>query len=161
MNSSLCPCNCSSEAAVILQNSSEAGSVKPPSYAIATSAFDVSVKEVFILTLFFVLLLYAIVSFLTQWNKNYREINHLPYYEIYIEESPQLTGWIQFQLEVLVCSPHSHHGHSLNCHSFGQKIFLQQSPREKRNTTDRQIQNDEFSKVDLSVKRNGVQLELE
>ena len=92
MNSSLCPCNCSSEAAVTLQNSSEAGSVKPPSYAIATSAFDVSVKEVFILTMFFVLLLYAIVSFLTQWNKNYREINHLPYYEIYIEESPQLTG---------------------------------------------------------------------
>ena len=92
MNSSLCPCNCSSEAVVKLQNSSEHDKTRLPPFAIATSAFDVSVKEVFILTLFFVLLLYAIVSFLTQWNKNYREINHLPYYEIYIEESPQLAG---------------------------------------------------------------------
>ena len=95
MNSSVCPCNCSSEVGVKSQNSSEhdeAGGVQPPPFTIATSAFDVSVKEVFILTMFFVLLLYAIVSFLTQWNKNYREINHLPYYEIYIEESPQMTG---------------------------------------------------------------------
>ena len=64
----------------------------PPPLVIPTSVFEVSVKELFILSLFFILLMYAIISFLTQWNKNYREINHLPYYEIYIEETPPHSG---------------------------------------------------------------------
>ena len=63
-----------------------------PPFKITTSDFDISGKEIFILTLFFILLLYSILSFLAQWSKNYREINHLPYYEIYIEETPQLSG---------------------------------------------------------------------
>ena len=62
----------------------------------ATDAPDNSIqvrpKEVFILVLFFLLLLYSVISFLSQWNKNYREINHLPYYEIYIEKNSELQG---------------------------------------------------------------------
>ena len=62
----------------------------------ATDAPDKSIqvrpKEVFILVLFFLLLLYSVISFLSQWNKNYREINHLPYYEIYIEKNSELQG---------------------------------------------------------------------
>ena len=40
----------------------------------------VSGKEAFILILFFLLLLYSVVTFLKSWNKNYRDINHLPFY---------------------------------------------------------------------------------
>ena len=56
------------------------------------ATIQVRPKEVFILVLFFLLLLYSVISFLSQWNKNYREINHLPYYEIYIEKNPELQG---------------------------------------------------------------------
>ena len=41
---------------------------------------QVSGKEAFILFLFFLLLLYSVVTFLKSWNKNYRDINHLPFY---------------------------------------------------------------------------------
>ena len=58
----------------------------------ADPSIQVRPKEVFILILFFLLLLYSVISFLSQWNKNYREINHLPYYEIYIEKNPELQG---------------------------------------------------------------------
>ena len=57
-----------------------------------TDSIQVRPKEVFILVLFFLLLLYSVISFLSQWNKNYREINHLPYYEIYIEKNSELQG---------------------------------------------------------------------
>ena len=40
----------------------------------------VSGKEAFILFLFFLLLLYSVITFLKSWNKNYRDINHLPFY---------------------------------------------------------------------------------
>ena len=60
----------------------------------ADSSIQVRPKEVFILVLFFLLLLYSVISFLSQWNKNYREINHLPYYEIYIEKNSELQGMI-------------------------------------------------------------------
>merc|ERR1719361_944718 len=56
------------------------------------ASIQVRPKEVFILVLFFLLLLYSVISFLSQWNKNYREINHLPYYEIYIEKNSELQG---------------------------------------------------------------------
>ena len=58
----------------------------------ADPSIQVRPKEVFILILFFLLLLYSVISFLSQWNKNYREINHLPYYEIYIEKNSELQG---------------------------------------------------------------------
>ena len=45
---------------------------------ITTSVFQVSVKEIFILILFTLLLLYAVASFLKNWNKNYRDVNYLP-----------------------------------------------------------------------------------
>ena len=45
----------------------------------ATSSI-VSFKEMFIMFLFCVLLLYSIISFFNNWSKNYRGINHLPYY---------------------------------------------------------------------------------
>ena len=47
---------------------------------IPTSNFSVSFKEIFILFLFLLLLLYSIVTFLHNWSKNYRGINHVPYY---------------------------------------------------------------------------------
>ena len=81
-------CKCECEAATA---DDDTMSQEPP-LVIPTSVFEVSVKELFILSLFFILLLYAVISFLTQWNKNYREINHIPFYEIYIEETPPLTG---------------------------------------------------------------------
>ena len=56
------------------------------------ATIQVRPKEVFILVLFFLLLLYSVISFQSQWNKNYREINHLPYYEIYIEKNQELQG---------------------------------------------------------------------
>ena len=68
------------------------GELPLPQIVIPVSTFEVSVKEMFILSLFFVLLLYAIISFLSQWNKNYRGISHLPYYEIYVEETPPPSG---------------------------------------------------------------------
>merc|ERR1712013_679735 len=45
-----------------------------------TSELSVSFKEIFILFLFFLLLLFSIVSFLDNWSKNYRGINHVPFY---------------------------------------------------------------------------------
>jgi hypothetical protein len=47
-------------------------------FIITTSALQVSVKEIFILILFLLLLLYAVASFLKNWNKNYRDINYFP-----------------------------------------------------------------------------------
>ena len=89
MNCSVCLCGNST---VATSNEDSMDENKLPPFNIVTSTFDVSAKELFILTLFFILLLYSVLTFLAQWNKNYREINHLPYYEIYIEETPQLSG---------------------------------------------------------------------
>ena len=82
-------CKCECEAA---HDDGDTMELPPPPLVIPTSSLEVSVKELFILSLFFILLMYAIISFLTQWNKNYREINHLPYYEIYQEETPPHSG---------------------------------------------------------------------
>ena len=53
---------------------------------IGTSDFSVSFKEIFILSLFFLLLFYSIASFLNNWSKNYRGINHVPFYAAYMED---------------------------------------------------------------------------
>ena len=47
---------------------------------VTTSEFLVSGKEIFILSLIFLLLIYSVVAFLKHWNKNYRNINHLPHF---------------------------------------------------------------------------------
>ena len=49
-----------------------------PTIIITTSEFNVSVKEVFILGLFFLLMIYSFVSFYKSWNKNYGEFSHIP-----------------------------------------------------------------------------------
>ena len=54
----------------------------PPEF-VTKSDLDVTFKELFILFLFFLLFLYSILSFLHNWSKNYRGINHLPYYNPY------------------------------------------------------------------------------
>ena len=58
-------CKCECEAAT----DDDDTMVQEPPLVISTSVFEVSVKELFILSLFFILLLYAVISFLTQWNK--------------------------------------------------------------------------------------------
>ena len=52
----------------------------------------VSGKEAFILVLFFLLLLYSVISFLKSWNKNYRDINHLPFYTMCEEKNSIAPG---------------------------------------------------------------------
>ena len=52
----------------------------------------VSGKEAFILILFFLLLLYSVVTFLKSWNKNYRDINHLPFYTMCEEKNSIAPG---------------------------------------------------------------------
>ena len=89
-----CPCN-ESLSSVGYGNGGSVNNLIPP-FSISTSALEVSVKEICILAMFFLLLMYAVITFLTQWNKNYRDINHLPYYQIYIEETPRrLSGLIK------------------------------------------------------------------
>ena len=56
---------------------------------VTTSQFSVSFKEIFILFLFLLLLLYSIVSFLNKWSKNYRGINHVPFYAAYMEDGQE------------------------------------------------------------------------
>ena len=47
---------------------------------ITTSVFNVSMKELFILSLFFLLLVYSVAAFLKHWNKNYRNVNYFPHF---------------------------------------------------------------------------------
>ena len=47
---------------------------------ITTSVFKVSLKEIFILILFLLLLFYSVASFLKNWNKNYRYVNYFPHF---------------------------------------------------------------------------------
>ena len=58
---------------------------------IRTSVFIVRWKEIFILLLFFLLLLYSLIAFLRNWQKNYGDINHLPYYSICLPETPAMA----------------------------------------------------------------------
>ena len=71
------PCTCHDEESI--NDSISIESITPnPSMIITTSEFTVSVKEVFILSLFFILMLYSFVSFYRSWNKNYGEFSHIP-----------------------------------------------------------------------------------
>lgn len=46
-----------------------------PPFKVTTSEFDVSVKELTILGMIFLLLIYSILAFLNNWKKNYRDIS--------------------------------------------------------------------------------------
>ena len=56
-------------------------------------------KEAFILVLFFLLLLYSVISFLKSWNKNYRDINHLPFYTMCEEKNSIAPGEAVLELK--------------------------------------------------------------
>ena len=62
-----------------------------PPMVITTSEFNIHMKEIVILSLFFLLLVYSVVTFLTKWSKNYRDtggsINQTPYYSTEDEEN--------------------------------------------------------------------------
>ena len=51
-----------------------------PSLLVTTSEFSVKLKEIIILSLIFLLLLYSVITFLKKWSKSYRQINQIPYY---------------------------------------------------------------------------------
>ena len=54
----------------------------------------VSFKEIFILLVFGLLLLYSIISFLKKWNKNYRDIPSLSYQAICIDPESKSFIWM-------------------------------------------------------------------
>ena len=64
------PCQCCEEGEV---NSST--TLLPP-FKVTTSELSISVKEIVILCMIFFLLIYSVLSFLTHWKKNYRDISH-------------------------------------------------------------------------------------
>ena len=70
---------------------------------LSSSKVQWSFKESFIMLLFFILLLYSIISFLNQWSKNYRGINHLPYYATYLHSGNAIDNgkFVFFQFESL------------------------------------------------------------
>ena len=47
-----------------------------PPFRVTTSELSISVKEIVILSMIFFLLMYSVLSFLTHWKKNYRDISH-------------------------------------------------------------------------------------
>ena len=57
-----------------------------PPFLIKTSEFSIKLKEIIILGLIFLLLLYSILTFLSKWSKSYRQINQIPYYSTHQEE---------------------------------------------------------------------------
>ena len=65
-----------------------------PPFLIKTSEFSIKLKEIIILGLIFLLLLYSILTFLSKWSKSYRQINQIPYYSTDQEEqlSPGKKG---------------------------------------------------------------------
>ena len=65
-------------------------------------SLQVSGKEAFILFLFFLLLLYSVVTFLKSWNKNYRDINHLPFYTM-CEDKNSIAPGDTFKKKVNYC----------------------------------------------------------
>ena len=71
-------CFCCEIETPFLKSAEHKNEQSDPPLVITTSDFNVSVKEIFILCLFLLLLFYSFVSFLKNWNKNYRDINHFP-----------------------------------------------------------------------------------
>ena len=49
-----------------------------PDRIVNTSEFTIRFKEIFILSLFFLLMIYSFVTFYMSWSKNYKEINYVP-----------------------------------------------------------------------------------
>ena len=80
-------CSCCENDPVIPKHADEIQNQSEPPMIITTSDFHVSFKEVFILSLMLLLLVYSVVSFLKNWNKNYRDINHFPHFS---EDDSQL-----------------------------------------------------------------------
>ena len=74
--SSPCPCYDMNTSSTILSLSDKS----VPPLVITTSVFHISVKEIFILSLVLLLLVYSVVAFLKHWNKNYRDVNHFPHF---------------------------------------------------------------------------------
>ena len=60
-------------------NPNETSTLYPP-FKVTTSEFDVSAKEVTILSMIFLLLIYSIFAFLNNWKKNYRDITSISQY---------------------------------------------------------------------------------
>ena len=52
---------------------------KNPSTIVTTSGLSIRIKEVIILSLVFLLLLYSIILFLNKWSKSYRQIIQPPF----------------------------------------------------------------------------------
>ena len=80
------PCPC---CPVVKTEETEYNITEPP-FIINTSDFTIHVKEVFILGLIFLLLIYSLVIFFNRWSKNYRDITQTPYYST--QEEEQCSG---------------------------------------------------------------------
>ena len=63
------PCQC------CMQEENSSTTLLPP-FRVTTSELSISMKEIVILSMIFFLLIYSVLSFLTHWKKNYRDISH-------------------------------------------------------------------------------------
>ena len=71
-----------------------------PPLIITTSEFSINLKEIIILSLMLLLLIYSIVTFLNRWSKNYRDINQGPYYtETDAGEQFSVGEWLMLKLK--------------------------------------------------------------
>ena len=73
-SSPICNCCSSSPSTHEVPHSTE------PPLLVTTSEFSIKLKEIIILSLVFLLLLYSVTTFLNKWSKSYRQINQIPYY---------------------------------------------------------------------------------
>ena len=69
-----CSCCCCSTTDSDNSNTSLTQTQVPP-FMVTTSEFSISIKEIVILGLVFLLFIYSIFSFLHNWKKNYRDIS--------------------------------------------------------------------------------------
>ena len=75
-SSTLCTCCASSH----FPSTPEVSESTEPPLLVTTSEFSIKLKEIIILSLIFILLLYSVITFLNKWSKSYRQINQIPYY---------------------------------------------------------------------------------
>ena len=85
-----CPCCNTSTVTTESTNYIKSETTDPP-LVITTSDFNIHVKEIIILSLIFLLLVYAVVTFLNNWSKNYRDLNQAPFYS-HAEAEDDLSG---------------------------------------------------------------------
>ena len=76
------PCGC------CLEEENSSTTLLPP-FKVTTSELSISVKEIVILSMVFFLLIYSVLSFLTHWKKNYRDISHHSQYTAMAATSSQ------------------------------------------------------------------------